>query len=80
MSRRDEIDPKLAKHFAWSYVPADQTAALDDAQRAALEAQGAQSAIEPRLMLAPTTKDTMADQQPRLQKTEADELPGRSVP
>lgn len=46
MSRRDEIDPKLAKHFAWTYVPADQTAALDDAQRAALDAQGAQSAVE----------------------------------
>ncbi|HEX8794766.1 MAG TPA: hypothetical protein VF765_27655 [Polyangiaceae bacterium] len=46
MLRRDEIDPKLAKHFAWSYVPPDQTAALDDAQRAALDAQGAQSTVE----------------------------------
>lgn len=54
MSRGDEIDPKLAKHFAWSYVPADHTAALDDAQRAALEEQGAHSAIELPVELEPS--------------------------
>ncbi|HEX3345156.1 MAG TPA: hypothetical protein VHS09_11320 [Polyangiaceae bacterium] len=42
MPRRDEIDATLAKHFAWSYVPAEETAQVDDRLRAAESAAAAQ--------------------------------------
>ena len=38
MPRRDEIDAILAKHFAWSFVPPEETAQVEDTLRAA-EAQ-----------------------------------------
>lgn len=33
-SRRDEIDPKLARHFAWSFVRADESESLAESLRA----------------------------------------------
>src|SRR5580704_13748231 len=39
MQRRDEIDAKLAKHFAWSFVPPDKTAVVAEQLRAAETAE-----------------------------------------
>ena len=44
MSRRDEIDPTLAKYFAWSFVPPEATAQVDEQLRAAEAAAAAQAA------------------------------------
>jgi hypothetical protein len=41
MPRRDEIDATLAKLFAWSYVPPEQTAQVDEKLRAAEAASAA---------------------------------------
>ena len=41
MPRRDEIDATLAKHFAWAYVPPDETAQVDERLRAAEAAAAA---------------------------------------
>jgi hypothetical protein len=41
MPRRDEIDPTLAKHFAWSYVPPEETAQVDEKLHAAEAASAA---------------------------------------
>jgi hypothetical protein len=41
MPRRDEIDATLAKHFAWSYVPPEETAQVDERLRAAEAAAAA---------------------------------------
>src|SRR5215472_14250894 len=38
MPRRDEIDPALAKHFAWSFVPPDKTAEVSSEQLRAARA------------------------------------------
>jgi hypothetical protein len=45
MPRRDEIDATLAKHFAWSFVPPDQTAQVNEKLGAA---QAAASAAAPQ--------------------------------
>ena len=48
MPRRDEIDSTLAKHFAWSYVPPEQTAQVDERLRAAeAAAAAAERALAP---------------------------------
>jgi hypothetical protein len=42
MASRDEIDANLAKHFAWSFVPSDKTAEVNEKLRAAVEAAAAE--------------------------------------
>src|ERR1700736_3141788 len=48
MPRRDEIDPTLAKYFAWSYVPPEPTARVDEKLLAAeAAAAAAQQVVAP---------------------------------
>jgi len=47
MPRRDEIDPALVKHFAWSFVPPDKTAEVSsETLRAARAAEQAETVAE----------------------------------
>jgi hypothetical protein len=47
MPRRDEIDPALVKHFAWSFVPPDKTAEVSsETLRAARAAEVDEAAAE----------------------------------
>src|ERR1700722_18499681 len=49
MPRRDEIDAVLAKHFAWSFVPPEQTAEVEERLRQAETAAAAESPRTARL-------------------------------
>jgi len=47
MPRRDEIDPVLAKHFAWTYVRAEHTALVEDRLAAIARELAAESPASP---------------------------------
>jgi hypothetical protein len=58
MQRRDEIDAKLARHFAWSFVPPGETAKIVEQLRAA---QGQEEEVHPQPVLEPTDEQAMAE-------------------
>jgi hypothetical protein len=65
MPRRDEIDAALAKHFAWSFVPPEQTAQVDEklsAAEAAAAAAASQTAPAPAGSDAPPAAEPDRDQ------------------
>ena len=62
MHRRDEIDPKLAKHFAWSFVLPGQTAKVTEQLRAAQAAEGEEEPA-PEVLVEPADEQAMAQVQ-----------------